>query len=68
MTGHLGYETHDPPCVGSGNSPQLHHPKTALTDVGAVDLAVPATATGLLAITVERWWTGEKLLPSGAKG
>ena len=34
MTGHLGYETHDPAVRGSGNSRNCTTPKTALTDVG----------------------------------
>jgi hypothetical protein len=46
MTGHLGYEKHDPAGRGSGNSRNGTTGKTVLTDVGAVDLAVPRTATG----------------------
>ena len=46
MTGHLGYEKHDPAGRGSGNSRNGTTPKIVLTDVGAVDLAVRATATG----------------------
>jgi transposase-like protein len=49
MTGHLGHETHDPAVRGSGSSRNCITPKTALTDVGAVDLAVPRNRTGLLA-------------------
>src|ERR1700722_45333 len=41
MTGHLGYDKHDPAGRGSGNSRNGTTPKTLLTDVGAVDLAVP---------------------------
>ena len=41
MTGHLGYDKHDPAGRGSGNSRNGSTPKTMLTDVGAVDLAVP---------------------------
>ena len=41
MTGHLGYEKHDPAGRGSGNSRNGTTAKTVLTDVGAVDLAVP---------------------------
>jgi hypothetical protein len=41
MTGHLGYEKHDPAGRGSGNSRNGSTPKTVLTDIGAVDLAVP---------------------------
>ena len=43
MTAHLGYEKHDPAGRGSGNSRNGSTPKTLLTDVGAVDLAVPGT-------------------------
>ena len=41
MAGHLGYEKHDPAGRGSGNSRNGTTGKTVLTDVGAVDLAVP---------------------------
>ena len=46
MTGHLGYEKHDPAGRGSGNSRNGTTAKTVLTDVGAVDLAVPRDRTG----------------------
>jgi len=46
MTGHLGYEKHDPAGRGSGNSRNGTTPKTLLTDVGAVDLAVPRDRQG----------------------
>ena len=46
MTGHLGYEKHDPAGRGSGNSRNGTTGKTVLTDVGAVDLAVPRDRTG----------------------
>src|SRR6266487_6279210 len=46
MTGHLGYEKHDPAGRGSGNSRNGMTPKTVLTDVGAVDLAVPRDRNG----------------------
>ena len=46
MTGHLGYEKHDPAGRGSGNSRNGTTPKTVLTDVGAVDLAVPRDRSG----------------------
>jgi transposase-like protein len=46
MTGHLGYEKHDPAGRGSGNSRNGMTPKTVLTDVGAVDLAVPRDRAG----------------------
>ena len=41
LTGHLGYDKHDPAGRGSGNSRNGATPKTVLSDVGAVDLAVP---------------------------
>ena len=46
MTGHLGYEKHDPAGRGSGNSRNGTPSKTLLTDVGAVDLAVPRDRNG----------------------
>src|SRR5437763_548070 len=46
MTGHLGYEKHDPVGRGSGNSRNGMMAKTVLTDVGAVDLAVPRDRHG----------------------
>ena len=46
MTGHLGYDKHDPAGRGSGNSRNGSTPKTMLTDVGAVDLAVPRDRNG----------------------
>src|SRR5215467_6547271 len=46
MTGHLGYEKHDPAGRGSGNSRNGATGKTVLTDVGAVDLAVPRDRAG----------------------
>ena len=46
MTGHLGYEKHDPACRGSGNSRNGTTGKTVLTDVGAVDLQVPRDRDG----------------------
>jgi putative transposase len=46
MTGHLGYEKHDPAGRGSGNSRNGTTPKTVLTDVGTVDLAVPGDRNG----------------------
>src|SRR3984885_11798888 len=46
ITGHLGYEKHDPAGRGSGNSRNGVMPKTVLTDVGAVDLAVPRDRNG----------------------
>ena len=46
MTGHLGCETHDPAVRGSGSSRNCTTPKTALTDLRAVDLAVPRRDAG----------------------
>jgi putative transposase len=46
MTGHLGYEKRDPAGRGSGNNRNGTTPKTVLTDIGAVDLAVPRDRTG----------------------
>jgi len=46
MTGHLGYEKHDPAGRGSGNNRNGTTGKTVLTDVGAVDLAVPRDRNG----------------------
>ena len=46
MTGYLGYEKHDPAGRGSGNSRNGTTPETVLTEVGAVDLAVPRDRGG----------------------
>jgi putative transposase len=46
MTGHLGYEKHDPAGRGSGNNRNGATPKTVLTDIGAVGLAVPRDRNG----------------------
>ena len=46
MTGHLGYEKHDPAGRGSGNSRNGSTGKTVLTDIGSVDLAVPRDRNG----------------------
>jgi putative transposase len=46
MTAHLGYEKHDPAGRGSGNSRNGSTGKTLLTDVGAVELAVPRDRAG----------------------
>jgi putative transposase len=46
MTGHLGYDKHDPAGRGSGNSRNGTTLKTVLTDVGAVELAVPRDRNG----------------------
>src|SRR5205823_1132680 len=46
MTGHLGYDKRDPAGRGSGNNRNGTTGKTVLTDVGAVDLAVPRDRNG----------------------
>ncbi|MET9615401.1 IS256 family transposase [Kitasatospora indigofera] len=46
MTEHLGYEKHDPAGRGSGNSRNGTSPKTVLTEVGAVTVAVPRDRNG----------------------
>ena len=46
MTEHLGYEKHDPAGRGSDNSRNGTSPKTVLTDVGAVTVAVPRDRNG----------------------
>ncbi len=46
LTDHLGYEAHDPAGRGSGNSRNGTTPKTLLTDLGAVDLAIPRDRAG----------------------
>ncbi len=46
MTGHLGYEKHDPAGRRSGNSRNGSAPETVLTDIGAVELAVPRDRAG----------------------
>src|SRR5262245_40095170 len=46
MTGHLGYDKHDPAGRGSGNSRNGTTGKTLLTDVGAVGPAVPRDRNG----------------------
>jgi transposase-like protein len=46
LTGHLGYEKHDPAGRGSGNSRNGATSKTVLTEVGAVDLTVPRDRNG----------------------
>ena len=47
MTGHLGYDKHDPAGRGSGNNRNGTTGKTVLTDIGAVDLAVPRDRAGM---------------------
>ena len=46
MTGHLGYDKHDPAGRGSGNNRNGTTGKTVLTDIGAVALAVPRDRNG----------------------
>src|SRR6185437_10757075 len=46
MTEHLGYDKHDPAGRGSGNSRNGVTGKRLLTDIGAVDLAVPRDRNG----------------------
>ncbi|MGN6173741.1 MAG: IS256 family transposase [Streptosporangiaceae bacterium] len=46
MTGHLGYDKHDSAGRGSGNNRNGTTGKTVLTDIGAVDLAVPRDRNG----------------------
>src|SRR5215472_8862893 len=46
MTGHLGYDKHDPAGRGSGNNRNGTTGKTVLTDVGAVGLEVPRDRAG----------------------
>jgi putative transposase len=46
MTGHLGYDKHDPAGRGRGNNRNGTTGKTVLTDIGAVDLAVPCDRNG----------------------
>src|SRR5881394_4113215 len=46
LTGHLGYDKHDPAGRGSGNNRNGTTGKTVLTDIGAVDLAVPRDRNG----------------------
>jgi len=46
LTGHLGYDKHDPAGRGSGNSRNGTSPKVLLTEAGAVDLDVPRDRNG----------------------
>ena len=46
LSDHLGYEKGDPAGRGSGNNRNGTTPKTVLTDIGAVDLAVPRDRNG----------------------
>jgi putative transposase len=58
MTGHLGYEKHDPAGRGSGNSRNGTSPKTVLTDAGAVTVAIPRDRNGAF---------DPRILPKGAR-
>ncbi|MEK8145138.1 transposase [Streptomyces sp. M10(2022)] len=44
ITDHLGYDKHDPVGKNGGNSRNGTRAKTVLTDVGPVEISVPATA------------------------
>jgi putative transposase len=46
LTGHLGYEAHDPAGRGGGNSRNGSSAKTVATEVGPVELAVPRDRNG----------------------
>src|SRR5215216_5181011 len=46
LTGHLGYEKHDPTGSGSGNSRNGSTPKRLGTEVGDLDLATPRDRNG----------------------
>jgi transposase-like protein len=56
MTDHLGYDKHDPAGRGSGNSRNGTTGKTVLTDIGAVDLAVPRDRNGTFEPRIVRKW------------
>ena len=46
LTGHLGYDKHDPSGRGSGNSRNGTSQKVLLTDIGSVDVDVPRDRNG----------------------
>jgi transposase-like protein len=46
MTGHVGYEPHDPAGHHSGNSRNGSRTKTVLTDIGPIELDVPRDRNG----------------------
>jgi transposase-like protein len=54
LTEHLGYEAHDPAGRGSGNSRNGSTGKRLLTEVGPIDLEVPATVPA----ASSRSWSG----------
>ena len=45
LTDHLGYEPHDEPPGGTGNTRNGTSPKTLITEQGQVGIDAPATAT-----------------------
>jgi transposase-like protein len=46
ITGHLGYDKHDPAGRGAGNSRNGTRSKTVITDVGPVEITVPRDRDG----------------------
>lgn len=52
LTGHLGYDKHDPAGHGSGNSRNGTTPKTVLTEVGPVPLDIPRDRAGTFTPTL----------------
>ncbi|CAL9669123.1 hypothetical protein SUDANB15_07356 [Streptomyces sp. enrichment culture] len=47
ITGHLGYDKHDPAGKNGGNSRNGTRSKTVLTDVGPVEIVVPRDRDGM---------------------
>lgn len=74
ITGHLGYEKHDPAGRDSGNSRNGTRSKTVLTDVGPVEISVPRDVEGSFEPQIvkkrQRRLTGvdEMVLSLSAKG
>jgi len=54
MTGHLGYDKHDPAGRDSGNSRNGTRSKTVLTEIGPVEIQVPRDRDGSFAPQVVR--------------
>jgi len=54
LTGHLGYDKHDPAGRGSGNSRNGATPKRLLTEVGGIELAVPRDRNGTFSPQIVR--------------
>jgi len=52
MDAHLGYDKHDPAGRNGGNSRNGRRPKTLLTEVGPVDIAVPRDRDASFAPTI----------------